>query len=109
MVQLGARRWCEVVGSDLAALELAALTVGGAILTDVKAIRAHVQNGKIVPDEPIELPEGAAVEVLLPENLDMTAQERAELEAEIEASTAEFEHGEFEDAHAFALRLVAKS
>ena len=81
----------------------------GAILIDVKAIRAHVQNGKIVPDEPIELPEGAAVEVLLPENEEMTAHERAKLEAEIEASAAEFERGEFEDAHAFALRLVAKS
>ena len=62
-----------------------------------------------MPDEPIELPEGAAVEVLLPENEEMTPQERAELEAEIEASAAEFERGEFEDAHAFALRLVAKS
>jgi len=39
---------------------------GGSTLTDVKAIRAHVQDGKIVPDEPIELPEGAAVEVLIP-------------------------------------------
>ena len=96
------------MGSDHAALELAACTRGGAILTDVKAIRAHVQDGKIVPDEPIELPEGAAVEILLPEH-EMSAQERAELEAELEASAAEFERGEFEDAHAFALRLVAKS
>jgi len=82
---------------------------GGAILTDVKAIRAHIQDGKVVLDEPIELPEGAAVEVLVPENEEMTAQERADLEAEIEASAAEFETGEYEDAHAFALRLVAKS
>ena len=37
-------------------------------------------------DEPLELPEG-----------------------EIEANAAEFERGEFEDAHAFALKLVAKS
>ena len=82
---------------------------GGAILIDVKAIRAHVLDGKIVPDEPIELPEGIAVEVLVPENEGMTAQERAELEVEIEASAAEFETGDYEDAHAFALRLVAKS
>ena len=82
---------------------------GGAILPDVKAIRAHVQDGTIVPDEPIDLPEGAAVEVLVPENEEMTAQERADLEAEIEASAAEFEAGGIEDAHGFALRLVAKS
>ena len=75
----------------------------------MKAIRAHIQNGTIVPDEPIELPEGAAVEVLLPENDELNAQDRDELEAEVEASRAEFERGEFEDAHAFALRLVAKS
>ena len=82
---------------------------GGAILAVVKAIRAHVQDGKIVPDEPIELPEGIAVEVLVPENEEMTAQERADLEAAIESSAAEFERGDYEDAHAFAVRLVAKS
>ena len=81
----------------------------GAILTNVKAIRAHIQDGKIVPDEPIELPEGAAVEVLVPENEEMSAEERVELESEIAASAAEFERGEYEDAHAFALRLVARS
>ena len=47
--------------------------------------------------------------MLLPDHDELTAQERAELEAAVEASAAEFEHGEFEDAHAFALRLVAKS
>ena len=98
-----------MVGSDHATLRARRKTAGGAILTDVKAIRAHVQDGKIVPDEPIELPEGASVEVLVPENEEMTAQERADFEAELEASAAELEKGDYEDAHAFALRLVAKS
>lgn len=75
----------------------------------MKAIRAHVQDGKIVLDEPTDLPEGAAVEVLVPENEEITAQERAHLEAELEASAAEFDANEYEDAHAFALRLVAKA
>jgi predicted DNA-binding antitoxin AbrB/MazE fold protein len=75
----------------------------------VKAIRAHIQNGIIVPDAPIELPEGAAVEVLLPENDELNARDRDELEVEVEASRAEFERGELVDAHAFALGLVAKS
>ena len=75
----------------------------------MKAISAHVRDGKIVPDEPIDLPEGTAVEVLVPENEEMTAQDRAHLEAELEASAAEFDAGEYEDARAFALRLVAKS
>lgn len=61
-----------------------------------------------MPDEPSDLPEGAAVEVLVPENDEMT-QDRAHLEAELDASAAEFDAGEYEDARAFALRLVAKS
>jgi hypothetical protein len=75
----------------------------------MKALRAHVQNGQIVLDEPVELPEGVAVEVLLPEHEDFTSDERVELEVAIEESAAEFARGEFEDAHAFARRLVAKS
>lgn len=75
----------------------------------MKALRAHVQNGQIVLDEPVELPEGVAVEVLLPEQDDLTAEQRLELEAALEESAAEFARGEFEDAHAFARRLVAKS
>jgi hypothetical protein len=75
----------------------------------VKALKAHVHNGQIVLDEPIELPEGAAVEVLLPENDELTAEERRQLEDALEQSAAEFARGELEDARAFALRLVAKS
>ena len=73
----------------------------------MKALRAHIHNGQIVLDEPVELPEGAAVEVLLPDNDELTADERSELDAALEESAAQFARGEFEDAHAFASRLVA--
>jgi hypothetical protein len=75
----------------------------------VKAVKAHVHNGQIVLDELVELPEGAAVEVLLPENDELTAEERVELENAVDESSAEFARGDFEDARAFAHRLVAKS
>lgn len=75
----------------------------------MKALRAHVQNGQIVLDEPVELPEGAAVEVLLPNHGDLTDAERLALEKALEESAAEFARGEIVDAHAFASRLVAKS
>jgi hypothetical protein len=75
----------------------------------MKALKAHVQNGQIVLDEPAELPEGVAVEVLLPEHDDLTAEERHELEAALDEGAAQFARGEFEDAHAFARRPVAKS
>lgn len=70
----------------------------------MKAVRAHVRDGRIVLDEPVELPEGAAVEVLLPEQVEI---DRAELDAEVDASSEEFERGEYEDARALAARLVA--
>jgi hypothetical protein len=67
----------------------------------MKSISAHVKNGQIVPDEPIELYDGDAVKVLVQDNSDdeMTAEGRAELEAEIEEGIAEIERGEFVDAH----------
>ena len=81
----------------------------GAILLGVKALRAHIHNGQIVLDEPTELPEGAAVEVLVAENGDLTHEERTELDVALEESATQFARGEFEDAHAFARRLVATS
>ncbi len=75
----------------------------------MKALKAHVHNGQVVLDEPAQLPEGAAVEVLLPEHDELTAEERTELELALEESAAEFARGEVEDARAFARRLVAKS
>jgi hypothetical protein len=74
----------------------------------VKSLRAHVHNGQIVLDEQVDLPEGAAVEVLLPDHEDLTAEERVELEAALDESAAQFASGDFEEAHAFARRLVAK-
>jgi len=68
-----------------------------------------VHNGRIVLDEPADLPEGAEVEVLLPENDELNSEERDEIEAAVEESAAQFACGEFEDARAFARKLVAKS
>lgn len=78
----------------------------------MKAVSAHVRNGQIVLDEPVELHEGAAVEVLLPDEPEMSRPEMsredlAELEAALDESTEQFELGEFEDARAFAVRLAA--
>jgi hypothetical protein len=79
------------------------------MLTDVKALRAHVRNGQIVLDESADLPEGVAVEVLLPDTSDLATEDRDELEAEVEESATQFARGEFEDARAFARKLAAKS
>jgi hypothetical protein len=75
----------------------------------VKAVRAHVLNGKIVLDDPIELPEGLAVQVLLAEPDELSAEERAEIEAAVDAGADDFERGDFEDARAFAARLATSA
>ena len=76
-------------------------------MTFVKAVSARVLNGQIVLDEPIELPEGTTVQVLLTDPDELTAEERAELEAAIDEGADDFERGDYEDARAFALRLAA--
>jgi hypothetical protein len=75
----------------------------------MKAVRAHVQNGQIVLDEPVQLLDGADVQVLLPDHLEMTAQEMEELDAALDESAAQIERGEYVDAREFALRLLARS
>ena len=62
----------------------------------------------IVLDEPADLLEGADVEVLLPEQDEMSVDDQAELEAALEESAAQFERGELEDARVVAIRLLAK-
>lgn len=76
---------------------------------NVKALQAHVRNGQIVLDEPVELSEGASVEVLVSDDDALIAEERDELEAAAEESAAEISRGELEDARSFARRLATKS
>ena len=75
----------------------------------MKTASAHVRNGQIILDDPVELPEGAALQVLLPEGDELTVEGPTDLEAEVEESAAEFERGEIEPARAFGLRLVARA
>lgn len=79
------------------------------MVVTVKAIRAHVKNGQIVLDDAVHLPEGAAVEVLLSDDNELSAHEFDELEAALEESAKEFARGECEDARAFARKLAARS
>jgi predicted DNA-binding antitoxin AbrB/MazE fold protein len=83
--------------------------IDGATLPDVKAIKAHVRNGQIVPDEPIDLPEGAAVEVLVEVDEAMSLEELEELERELDLSKAEIARGDFIDARDLSRRLGTRS
>lgn len=63
----------------------------------MSAMKAHVVNGQIVLDEPVELPEGAVAEVRLLDGDEESPEERAEIEAAIDESIAEFEAGKIVD------------
>ena len=66
----------------------------------VTALRAHVVNGRIVVDEPVDLPDGAEVRVYLYDAAadGMSKEERAALESALEESIAEADAGQLVDA-----------
>jgi hypothetical protein len=70
----------------------------------MQPLRAHVHNGRLVLDEPTDLPEGEVVELLplgaalLDEADDLDDNERAALHAELSASIAEAKAGHLVDA-----------
>ena len=65
----------------------------------MQALKAHVVNGQIVLDEPIELPEGATVLVQLydPEGDSLSDQERAQLHRELERAMDQANAGQLID------------
>ncbi len=68
----------------------------------VTALRAHVVHGRIVVDEPVDLPDGAEVRVYLYDAAadNMSKEERAALEQALERSVAQADAGELIDADA---------
>jgi hypothetical protein len=65
-------------------------------------LEAHVKNGRLVLDEPTDLPEGEVIE-LVP----LHEEERAALHAELEASVAEARAGQLVDADVVMAELAA--
>jgi hypothetical protein len=63
----------------------------------MQALKAHVKGGRLVLDEPTNLPDGAEVYVALVDGDDLDDEERAALHRELEASIAEADAGETED------------
>jgi hypothetical protein len=66
----------------------------------VTALRAHVVNGKIVVDDPVDLPDGAEVRVYLYDAAadGMSSQERLALESALDRSLAQADAGQLVDA-----------
>ena len=66
----------------------------GAMLSLVNVLKAHVKNGRIIVDQPTDLPEGTEL-YLVPADSDVESpEERALIEAEIDAGIAEIKAGQ---------------
>jgi hypothetical protein len=82
-------------------------------LPAMQALKAHVHNGRLVLDEPTDLPEGEVVELVpLDEVLArggdyLDDEERAALHRELEASFAEAKAGQLIDADEVLAELRA--
>jgi len=79
----------------------------------LKTHTAHVKNGRLVMDEPTELPEGTAVELVSLDDVwvngdDMDDEERAALERDLAASFEEEAAGQLLDASEVLADLRSK-
>jgi hypothetical protein len=60
----------------------------------MRALKAHVKAGRLLLDEPTDLPDGAEVRVALVDDDDLDDSERAKLHAAILAGEAELDAGQ---------------
>lgn len=77
----------------------------------VHALKAHVVKGRIVVDEPVDLPDGAELQLYLhdPATDAMTDDERAKLHRALEHSIAQADAGELIDADEVLAELESRS
>ena len=64
---------------------------------NMQALKVQVKNGRLVVDEPTDLPEGAEVEVVVIDDK-LTTEERAELHASLDRALDDSEAGRSMDA-----------
>jgi hypothetical protein len=87
---------------------------GGLDLNAMPSVKAHVHNGRLVLDEPTDLPEGrvdragAAQRGVARGGDNLDDKERAPLHRSIEEGIEDFERGDTEDAFEFLARLKAR-
>jgi predicted transcriptional regulator len=74
----------------------------------VQPLRAHVHNGRLLLDEPTDLPEGAEVNLAIVDEDEMGEEERARLDAALERSMAQAKAGKLIDGDEVIGRLLAQ-
>jgi hypothetical protein len=73
----------------------------------MQPLKAQVHNGRLVLDEPTDLPEGTEVE-LMPVDGESNPEERARLLQAIEEGAEDFERGDHMDGFEFVAQLRAR-
>jgi hypothetical protein len=74
----------------------------------MKALKAHVRGGRVVLDEPTELPDGTEIELTVIEDDDFEPEERARLDAALDTGIAAARAGDLVDADEVIRELLAR-
>jgi hypothetical protein len=74
----------------------------------MQPLKAHVKNGRLVLDEPTDLPEGEVVHLQLADGDEMSDDARARLHRALERSMAQAKAGQLVDADEVIGRLLAR-
>ena len=74
----------------------------------VQQVKARVRNGRLVLDEPTDLPEGAEVTLSITDEDEPDDEERARIIASIERSMDQVQAGKRVDGDAVIARLLAR-
>ena len=74
----------------------------------MKALKAHLRGGRVVLDEPTELPDGTEIELTVVEDDDFEPEERARLDAALDAGIAAACAGDLVDADEVIRELLAR-
>jgi hypothetical protein len=79
----------------------------------MQPLKAHVENGQVILDEPTDLPDGTPLNVTVSNDVEtidsMDPQERAEFLSALDEAIADEEAGRMVDGIVFAQQLLAKS
>ncbi|HWU86857.1 MAG TPA: hypothetical protein VN253_06265 [Kofleriaceae bacterium] len=73
----------------------------------MQALKAQVKNGRIMLDEPTNLPDGAEIEVIVIDD-ELSAEERAELHASLDRALDDSEAGRGVDAAEYLRQYRAR-
>jgi hypothetical protein len=74
----------------------------------MQALKAHVKGGRLVLDEPTDLPEGEVVELVPVDEVELDDDERERLDTALEVSMRQARAGQLVDAEQVIRKLMAR-